>query len=632
MERPASFAIPRKTQAHAVLLERLWSVSRWIVLLAPAILAVVLVRANSVNALLWDDWWLADDWVKSLRGELSWKDLFAVQMEHRLAVPRAISLGLHYLADGDTRAQNAISLLMLGVVALILLVMARKTLGPLRGWNWWIALAIMMAIFSPIQWQPMLWPIIFTVYVALALVTGAVAVWFTRCRRWVAFGIASFCAILATLTFATGMLAWFLVPVAMVLVDREDVPWKPRLAMAGCWFALAGLVFGLYFHDFSNDVHPQYSYGQGNENTLSHSVAHALGHPDKLLGFVAAVMGGNQARGWPVDNLSSARVFGGICLGLYLILGFWVALAWRKRGGEWGRLMLPWLLFGAMSVGTASMLSLGRMWIGEGAQAITARYTVHAIMLSAALPPMVALCGRRWLPARWAPAGAAALAIFLFVHAHQWFYGERMMVVWRDSRWSDVAMTRFCGLLPDVRAFTYVAGDGAFGCRIARELDERGLMGPPLLKDLQFSNLGYEGRKLNEKQAGFTSWEDLSGGRANVTGYATVGRQRPADLVLFTQEGQNGEEIRALRTPIFITPAEAPVAHRDFEFTRHKKVEGPERFNWSGEAIILKPLDLNLPIKAYAYDASRRRTYLIPDLRPSNVPSMRPRARANPDR
>jgi hypothetical protein len=49
--------------------------------------------------------------------------------------------------------------------------------------------------------------------------------------------------------------------------------------MLGVWIAGAIVVFGLYFHNFTNTVNPAYAYGQGGENTLAHSAVHAITHP-----------------------------------------------------------------------------------------------------------------------------------------------------------------------------------------------------------------------------------------------------------------------------------------------------------------------------------------------------------------
>lgn len=595
---------------------RVFGLARTFTLWLPAMAAAWLVKTHGVNAMLWDDWWLAEDWLKYLKGEFRWTDLFAVQMEHRLAVPRAIGLGLNLIFEGDVRAQNGIALLALVTIASMMHALLRKTLGPLRGGRWWIAFAMMAALFSPVQWQPMLWPIIFTVYLAMVFVLGAVLVWFqSGASERSAFALSLAMAILATLTFASGMLAWPLVFLAIVFGPLPCGKRK-KASYAGVWAAAAALCLGLYFHDFSSDVHPQYAYGQGEENTVDGSAAFALQHPERLFGFVTAAVGGNLARGWPEDNLIMAKWLGSAMLLLFVWVGFGATR--RRLSGDEVEFQrrLPWLLVGASSLGTAMMLALGRMWIGEGAQAVTARYTVHGILLASSLPVLATFVLTTESGQRYSQVKAVLLGIFLSILTIQWMYGRRMMEMWSNSRWSDAGMIRFAGLLLDPRDFGYVAGEGEFGVRLARELHARGHLSPPLLENRLLSNLKVSPQPLAGTESGFLCFEYAEGQRPHASGYSSVGGNRPADLILFTQQGPDGEEIRGLRTPLFIASSASAIAHRDFEFTRNHKPEEKERFNWSGPVTLLYAFDPKLPVRAYAYDAKRRRAYAIPDLRP----------------
>jgi hypothetical protein len=607
--------------------ERLFGWARAALLWLPALVTAWLVKTHAVNAMLWDDWWLAEDWLKHLKGEFRWIDLFAVQMEHRLAVPRAISLGLNSIFEGDVRAQNGVSLLALAAIAAMMLRLVRTTFGPLRGSTWWMAFAMMLALFSPVQWQPLLWPIIFTVYLAMAFVVGAVLVWFRPGRGvWPIFAFSLVLAVLATLTFASGMLAWPLVALAILFGPRPVEP-RRKMVCAGLWISASAICLALYFHDFSSNVHYQYAYGQAGDNTVERSASFVLKHPERVFGFVSAAVGGNLARGWPEDNLKAARFFGSLMMFIFALA--LTGVVRRRLAGDhdgFGR-GLPWLLVGASSVGTALMLVMGRMWIGDGPQAVTARYTMHGILLAGSVPALLAFA----MPARsdhWLSlAKGPLLGIFLSILALQWMYGRRMMEMWSNSRWSDAGMIRFAGLLKDPTHFGYVSGDGEFGVRVAKELDALRHLSPPLLENRLLANLKVSPHPLEGTESGFLSFEFKAENGAIAGGYASVGGDRPADLVLFTQDGPEGEEIRGLRAPLFIVSSASAIAHRDFEFTRNYKPEEKERFNWSGPLTLLRPFDPRLPVRAYAYDAKRRRAYPIPDLRPKTRADSTLRAR-----
>lgn len=611
--------IPRRMCRDVV-----WTVLRWLLLFAPALLTSVLVWRHAVNMMLWDDFLFGAEWVRWEQGNLDWRELFGVHMEHRQVLARSFSLLLHQIFDDDIRAQNALSVMFLWGTAGMMLWLMRRTLGVLRGVNYWIAFAMMLALFSPIQWQTLLWAICFALFMSMALFTAAVLPWFSRLADRTAFAVSFGFALLDTVAFANGLMVWFLVPIAMVF-GRPDTPWKSRWRMLAVWLTGALVVFGLYFHNFTNTVNPAYAYGQGGENTLAHSAVFAFTHPFRFVLFIGTLLGGNLSRGLQVDNLHAAMAIG--LSSLLLMSLVLVGLAWGVRKDGWASLVpaLPWVILGAFSIGTAAMIGLGRAWIGEGVlQAITARYTTHATMLTASLPVLVLLAGRRWLP-RARVAGIVALTCLVALQATQWVFGARMMEVWHHSRLADRALSRFVGLLPDGNGFGVTAGDGPFGCRVLGDLNTMNLMGKTLLPDTRLNRLDTKPKTLPPEKGGFTEWKIDGNGRVHVTGYASVAIGHPADIVLFVQKINGTEEIVAILSASVSRTAVAPRQHRDFEFTRLAKADNANLYAWKGSPIMLrKPIE-GEAIRAFAFDEARNRLYLIPDLRPETAGTVRVR-------
>ena len=603
-----------------------WFVLRWSLILLPAALTVRLVALNAVNLMLWDDWLFGAEWVRFLEGKLDWRELFGVHMEHRQVLARAFSLGLHQLFGGDVRAQNGITLVCLAATAGMMLWLLRRTVGPLRGANTWLAFALMVALFSPVQWQTLLWAITFALFLSMALFAAALVPWFSRLSEKAAFPLSFFFALLDTVAFANGLLVWLLVPLAIVF-SRPQLAWRKRGLWLGLWVLGGVVVLTLYFHNFNNTVNAAYAYGQGAENTLAHSAQYALAHPGKFVLFVATALGGNLCRGLPVENMAAATGIGLLCLGLGAVAVARLAGTYRRDGGTQLAAGLPWLLLCGFSVGTAVMLALGRMWIGAGLpQAITARYTTHAVFLTASLPVLLVVAGHRWIP-RPAIVGTAALAGLLALQSIQWCYGARMMEVWRNSRYADLALTRFCGLLPDGQAFGVTAGDGAFGCQVARDLNRLGLLDPPLLPDRRLANLKVSERTLPSRLAAFTAWETEANGKPSVSGYSVLSSGRPVDLILFTQEVGGEEEIVAIFPPAVTTNSPIPAPRRDYEFTRLRRPDKPVACAWSGHPYPIREILPDQPIRAYAYDAEHNKVFRIPDERADGPPVLRPRNR-----
>lgn len=601
---------------------RIWSITRWFFLLLPGILTTWLVHTHAVNSMLWDDFLFGAEWVRWENGDLDWRELFGVHMEHRQVIARSLSLLMHQIFDEDIRAQNGLSLVFLWATAGMMLWLLRRGAGPLRGGNWWLAFAMMAAMFSPIQWQTLLWAITFALFVSMACFTASVLPWFTRLGDRTAFGISFFFALLATISFANGLLVWALVPVA-ILLARPLVPWKSRLRMLALWLAGGGIVAALYFSDFGNTVNEAYAYGQGGENTLSHSATHAIHYPGRLLAFVATLQGGNLSRGLPFETITAAACIGGLLLFLFMAAA--AAHFVPARSDAFAELpkVLPWFLLGAFGIGTAALIGFGRMWIGDSlAQAVSGRYTTHAILLTASLPVIAALGFRRqsWIPRA---AGTGALAILLALQFIQWTYGIRMMDHWRNSRFADLAMLRFSALFPDKRAFSITSGDGPFGCQVAEDIHAMGRLSPRLLADLKLKSLGSMRPELPESKAAFTMWETDGTGETNIAGYAALGSDRPADLIVFTQKVENEEQIIAIHTPVFPRTSLGPRPIKDYEFTRISKVDDATYFGWKGQPVFLQAEDPGKPIRAYVFDAEKRRIFPIKDLRPESKPRVR---------
>lgn len=593
----------------------IWRVVRWVVLLFPAFFTTWLVHTHAVNSMLWDDFLFGAEWVAWERGELNWQELFGVHMEHRQVIARSLSLILHQIFDEDIRAQNALSLIFLWATAGMMLWLLRYSVGSLRGGNWWLAFAMMVAMFSPIQWQTLLWAITFALFISMAFFTASLLPWFTKIGNRAAFGFSFFFALLATISFANGLLVWGLVPVA-ILLARPHVPWKSRFRMLALWGVGGGFVVGLYFSDFGNSVNSAYAYGQGAENTLAHSASFAFHYPLRLLGFVSALEGGNLSRGLPFESITVASVLGSVLLFVFASTSVATILRTRSEGFSELPKVLPWLLLGAFSIGTATLIGFGRMWVGDSlAQAISARYTTHAILLTASVPVLAAL-SFRYQNRFWPAAAIGGLAVLLTLQTTQWAYGIRMMDHWRNSRFADLAWLRFSAFFPDKQAFSITAGDGPFGCQVAKDIHAMGHLSPKLLENLRLKSLGSVMAELPESRAGFTMWETDDSGTTTIAGYAALGSDRPADLIVFTQPRDEGEEIIAIHTPIFPRTSLGPRPIKDYEFTRISKVDHKLFFGWRGHPVFLQAEDPQKRIQAYVFDAEKKRVFPLKDLRP----------------
>ena len=609
---------PRTRGGHGARAPPMWT--RVLLLWSPLLVTAWLVKRHAVNTLLWDDWWLAEDWVKLRLGTFRWTELFSVQMEHRLVLPRAIALLLHGVFGSDIRAQNAMSLVLLAFIVSQLLRLLRRSVGPLTGWKWWLGFMIVLTVASPIQWQCLLWPIIFTMFLSVACTVGAISAWFSGLRPWTALVVAMVCAVLGTLTFANGMMSWFLMPLA-IYAGRQDVAPGTRKRMLAAWAAAAAVTLGLYFHNFRNGVNPAYAYSQGEQVTVQNSAWFALLHPARFVHFVCGLLGSHLSRGWRVDNLVLAEAVGGISL---LLLAGCLWIHWRRgraAGVIFPDTVLPWVLLAGFSVGTACMIAMGRAWIGDSpAQAVTARYATHAVYLTAALIPLAAKAARHLRHVRPAAkaAGWMGLGVFLSWQATQWLYGTRQMEVWENSRYQDMARVKFCRIAADHRFMGATAGDAALGARLAIAMDDLRMSSNHLLTGPRLDQFKIQKGKLDTDDAGFEWWVEHKDGRIDVKGYARLPSGRPADLIVFTYQENKGREIIGGFCPLSPLPGYLSRGTRkDFEFTAVNPDKENQMMQWTNEVTLAGG---GIPAKvtptAWALDVKRKMVYRIPEVSP----------------
>ena len=118
---------------------------------------------------------------------------------------------------------------------------------------------INVALFSPVLYQIVLWPMMFQVVIPLAALTGALAVIESRWTLWLRWLVAVMAAVAGTLGFASALLIWPLVALAIIGSDAVGSR-RQRTALVGFWLAAAAVTLGLYFYGLKNETDPSFSF------------------------------------------------------------------------------------------------------------------------------------------------------------------------------------------------------------------------------------------------------------------------------------------------------------------------------------------------------------------------------------
>ncbi len=525
---------------------RLWPkvllIIRWVCVLLPAFTLGRLISAHFVNIPYLDDFMFLPMFQKAQEGKLVLHDFFLVQMEHRLAFVRALIMLRHKLAPDNLALEHWFTFGFLVITGINVGLLMKQTLKGTFA-QWWPALALAsVAIFSPIQYQIVLWAMMFQVACpACFLTTALVALGSRRFPLWVKFLIGVLCALSATLSFASGILIWLLL-IPVILFGIGLPLGRARYYYLGFWLLAFAVTMALYFHDLKNETEGPFAFKQGETETLSRDSSSFLNSPGKALLFILRLSGGHLGRGLPVSMLTASFWVGFVSFALCLAACvYWVL---RFKDVSMRERIIPWLAVAGYSVGAACLVAIGRLWAtSNGDNAVSPRYTIHAVPLTVALIALGWIIAHDYLERR--PEGRAgilrfctlAITLLLALQSVSWMYGTRFMETWESFRLRMASNTMFYKMMPHlVVPGIQVTGDISPNYSRARALDDMGLLRPKMVKEANLAQFKTNAGALGPATA---QWKRLiintDDGLARVEGFASLrGRSRVADAVFLT--------------------------------------------------------------------------------------------------
>ncbi|MBP7951525.1 MAG: hypothetical protein KA004_17930 [Verrucomicrobiales bacterium] len=543
-----------------------WLLLAWSCILLPAVVAARLLYRNVVNFPFLDDFMFTEFLEKTNAGTLTLHDFFKVQMEHRLAWPRLVIFTLHHLAPGQFHLQCWVTYGLILLTVLNVGLLLRRTGRPFARW-WPLLACTSLAFFSPVQYQILLWPMMFQVVSPVWGLTSAMVVLSTKWPLWLRFPLCVSFALVATLSLASGLLVWLLLVPVILFAD-----WLPqgkrRWTFAALWLAAFAVTVALYFHGLKNETDAKFAYrAESGEVTVTKGLSKFLHEPGVALTFVLRFSGASLARGTSIPMLTAAQGWG------ILLAGVWVAVAVaclrRHRNGKLLSELVPWLMFGAYTIGTGFLVSLGRAWASKsGDNALQSRYICHAVPLTVAVMVLVWLLvsrlGKSTAPAliRTRMAAGAGALLMVGMQMIQWWHGAVMMEAWSSSRMRAAANALFF----KIAGKPYLLNAASELCpnmEYASRLDDMGLLPHPMFKDTRLDHFTRSGKELSSNTAVFRELRPLFNDREPrytmlAEGYASLpGRKRVPDALIFTyQEKDSPRQIfhvaQNLEMPLFL--------------------------------------------------------------------------------
>jgi hypothetical protein len=593
---------------------------RVLVVFSPAIFLAWHISQNAVNSPVWDDWERAPLIEKFREGTLTFKDLYAPHIDHRIFFPRLIILALNELSGGDLRLEMAFSFFVALGAALGVWQLARMTV--FRGRTiWGVLLVANLIIFSPISWDNWIWGIQLAFMMPMTCTIWALVVALMHWAWWKRLLLCGVLAIIGTHSFGHGFAVWPAIFGVALLQPAFTQTKAQRIAFIVCWAVLAVAVIGCYtLVDFRNASDETHSYhqkpGEAPPGMVHHSKVYE--EPGLAAQFISVLAGNPFARMHLVDPILSADFVGRIIL-LMFVAGclLWLVGLWRCP--DWSAKALPWLTLGSAALTGMLAIAAGRLNVMGILRASSIRYVSISLYLAIAVLMLGVLWwqhrhvwGCKSLKSYW---GVSVLAVFAGFMIPAWNHGIQMMKLCKQGRLQSHASLMFIEHF-DPFHFWRLDGSIDFPRRQAKILNDYGLINPPLVKSLDIAQFKPITKPRSDSQAQVTRLElTPEKDKLIVEGLGRIGG-RPADLVLLTCEtpGSPAMIFGLGETTAEMLQQDYP---GDLELSGRIKPLRNHGFEWDTTVPLSRLWDSvddsqqNATIKAWVFDAAKARAYRI---------------------
>ena len=333
----------------------------WLLVLIPAVLPYLYVRAFGVNVVFADAWDMVLVFHKFFSGRLTFADLYAQHNEHRMFFPKGAELLLGLLTRYNNVAEMYVVVSCFLITAVVLLVAFRREIGlPLI-----FFVPVALLIFSFRQYENMLWG--FQISFAFTQTFGVLALYLLSSSRG-NFGAYAFAAALGSATIASfstaqGLLVW---PAGLLGLLLGSVARPGKKVLLGLWGIVGVAEWVAYFVDYHTP--------RGHPPLLD-----ALGHIGTAPGYFLTLLG--SALFWrPEHAYEGGLVIGCLALAMFLATygrgvlreyPFWISL----------------LFYSSFILAT---ITLGRSGMFGVWQAALSRYTTLSILAVASIYALLA--------------------------------------------------------------------------------------------------------------------------------------------------------------------------------------------------------------------------------------------------
>ncbi len=564
----------------------------FIVLALPALWVGWLVYRYGVDTPWGDEWDSTRLLLEKMQaGTLGFGDFFAFHNEHRIFFPRVLTFALALLTHWNVRAE----LLMIWVLACVCSLNLWRV-AQVTGWRnsrnrHWLLLGTNVLLFSPMQWENLLWG--FQIGFFLPLVTMTACLWVApSLRRPFDFLATMFLCLVSTFSIASGFASWFLTAPLLLL-------WNGKLRARGektwwlTWVAIGIVSIGCYFLGFARPAaHP--------------GAAAAVEHPLRAIQFILAYLGTPFSGAAPNASLIAL----GASAALFLLFAACLLYLWHwRRDRALLAHSLPWVSLAGWALINAFLTTVGRLGFGSAAATLP-RYVSFAIMLPIGLLFLGPIIFRHWQEHSALSAnqsrlgwglGILATALSLLVVSGT----LKSLEPWsrfQHSRLAGKALLLLLNVVDEPQALVrYVHWDSPSLKGWANNLEHSGYLRPALVRSRHIREIAYA-----SEPGTIGEFEEIGRdprGEPMASGWAILpDSHRTADAVLLTYDDTDGDPIIFALAEVKSKRADVSQRLNDQAYLRSGWTK-----SWSAGQI---PASSHL-IRAWGFDAENCRAFQV---------------------
>lgn len=300
-----------------------------------------------------DDWALAPLIDKSFQGTLSLHDFFVQHNEHRIFFPRIIILLLVRLSDWSITYELAANILCAIGIFFALVYQVGITKKHREDGAHWLIPIISLMVFSLTQWENWLWGFQLVVFMCVCAIVAGIILLSNMGSKRLWFLAALFSGIIATYSFANGMLYW---PIGFLVLMFSPVNGRrTKNKYMLVWVLTAAATVLLYFYGYHKPEHHP-------------SLWVIYEYPLEYSTYVFSFLG---------SPVTSQYAFSAGLLGSVLMVTAWLVLLRSQRITV--QMLIPYLALSLYSFASAAIIGIGRAGWGD-LQALNSRYVTHAYL------------------------------------------------------------------------------------------------------------------------------------------------------------------------------------------------------------------------------------------------------------